>query len=518
MEHLPDTTNKASIIDGLVATNFVLSNENSELKSEITKLSSSLKQATDHIKWLAEQDKLSRQKLFGKQSEQTESLQGELFDEGLEEDTPADEIETETISYERKKTKKKGRLLDTSSLPREQIIYDLAEDEKQCSCGCELTKIGEDVSEQVDYVPASLKVIEHVKVKYSCKKCSIIKSGPKPEQALGKCMATERFVADVIIKKYDHHLPQYRQSVILAQEGATIPDNTLGNWVMKAAEVLSPLGDALWQQLEHTNLLQADETPVKILKPDKKGFLWGYHSYQSDNRFVIFEFNLSRGSDVPNNRLNNYKGILQTDAYGGYNTLRAREDVIDIGCMDHGRRKFVETIKVCNNNDTGVAGKILKLINKLYKIEKAAKNMSYDERYTLRQAKAKPILNDIYNIFTKASPFPKSLLGKAITYLSNNWPELTKYVEHGAAELSNCWMENLIRPLALGKKNWMFVGNEVSANKAALLYGLIQTCKMNNINPRDYLIYVIKQTHKIRRNEIDPVSLLPQFIDKALLA
>ncbi len=509
MLHTTDTTNSEFIIAKLTAQNIALI-------EEVKNLSISLQQATDHIKWLTEQSKLDRQRRFGKQTEQSENLQGQLFDEELQDEvTPADEEPAqETISYKRKK---KGRKIDTSKLPRETIIYDLADNEKLCACKCELTKIGEDISEQIDYIPASVKVIEHVKVKYSCKQCQTIKTGAKPEQPLGKCMATESLVTDVIIKKYDNHLPLYRQSKMLLQDGIDIPDNTLGNWVMHAADALSPIGEALWQQLDKTKMLQADETTVKILKPDKKGYLWGYHSYQPNNKFITFEFNLSRESSVPNNRLSNYQGILQTDGYFGYNTLRAKQSVINLGCMDHCRRKFVDAIKVCNNNDTGIAGKIFKKINKLYKIEKEAKDMSFEQRYELRQKKSKPILDDIYNLYTKASPFPKSLLGKAITYIGNNWSELTEYINHGEAEISNCWIENQIRPFAVGRKNWMFVGNEISANKAALLYSIIQTCKINKINPRNYILYILKQTHRLRRKEVNPVSLLPQFIDKSLI-
>jgi hypothetical protein len=362
-----------------------------------------------------------------------------------------------------------------------------------------------------------MEVIEHTKAKYCCKQCQTIKSAIKPEQPLGKCMATERFVADVIIKKYEHHLPLYRQSKILLQNGADIPDNTLGNWVMAAADALYPLSTAMWEQINVVKVLQADETPVKVLEQDKKGYMWGYRSCHPKNSFVMFEFNLSRSGDIPKKRLSSYSGILQTDAYGGYNSLRLRKDIINIGCWDHARRKFTDAIKVYNNNKTGLAGKILLLINKLYDVERDAKGKPFDVRYALRQKHSKPILDDIYKMFTQGSAFPKSLLGKALTYLSNNWSELIEYIKHGEAEISTCWIENENRPIAIGRKNWMFVGNECSANKAALLYSLIQTCKLNGINARDYLIYVLKQAHKLRRKEIEPATLLPQFIDKSLL-
>jgi transposase len=505
LTHSTETTSQAKTTSSLTA-------EVTSLKAEVSKLSSMLNQAQTLIKCLEENARLAKVRQFGKKTEKTESLQMELFDELLREELPESEedAEKETIHYERRKPKKKGRLIDTSKLPREKIVYDLTDDEKKCRCGCELTKVGEDCSEQIDYIPASLKVIEHIKLKYSCKQCQSIQAAPKPEQPLGKCMATEGFVTDVIIKKYEHHLPLYRQSKILSQNGAEVPDNTLGNWVMHAADLLAPIGNALWEQISHVSNLQADETPVKILKPDKKGYMWVYHSCQPDNRFVLFEFSLSRGADIPNARLSNYSGLLQTDGFGGYNGLRNKADVINLGCWDHARRKFTDAVKVCNKNDTGVAGKLLRKINKLYAIEREAKSMNFKQRYKLRQKKSVPILDEIHKMFTNTCALPQSLLGKAITYLNNQWQELYEYTKHGEAEFSNCWIENQIRPFAIGKKNWMFVGNEISANKAALLYSLIQSCRMNGINPRLYIIYVLRQASRLRRKEINPTDLLPQ--------
>lgn len=500
---------KDIVISNLRSENCILNNKNLGLlevnKSQIA-----------HINLLEEQLRLEKQRKYGKQTEQTSTLQLQLFDEFPKspvEEPPAKEI----ICYEREKPKKKGRRVDTSNLPRERIEYDLAANEKQCSCGNELSKIGEDISEQIDYIPASIKVIEHAKAKYCCKKCQTIKSAVKPEQPLGKCMATERFVADVIINKYQNHLPLYRQSQMLLRIGADIPDNTLGNWVMTAADALYPLSNAMWAQINRIKVLQADETPVKILNPDKKGYMWGYHSCDKKKRFIMFEYSLSRGGAIPENRLSNYTGILQTDAYGGYNKLRANKNIINIGCWDHARRKFTDAIKVNNNNKTGLAGEILALINALYAVERAAKDTSFEQRGVLRQKDSRPILDKIYEILASSSPLPKSLLGKAVYYAINNKAELIEYIKHGEVEISTCWIENKIRPLAIGRKNWLFVGNESSANKAALLYSLIQTCILNDIDPRAYLIYVLQQTHKLRRKEIEPVTLLPQFIDKSLL-
>ncbi len=209
--------------------------------------------------------------------------------------------------------------------------------EKVCSCGCQLKKIGEDISEQIERISEQVKVIEHVRPKYACPRCETVKAAEKPECPLPKCMATSGFITDVIIKKYEHHLPLYRQSKILLQAGLEIPDNTLGNWVMGSAEVLTPLGEALQQQFLKIGILQADETTVKVLKPDKEGYLWAYHSCEPNNRFIFFEFSLTRSGDNVNRRLKDYKGLLQTDGYSGYNEQRKKSEVINFGCWDPAR-------------------------------------------------------------------------------------------------------------------------------------------------------------------------------------
>ena len=499
-------------------------NEVGQLQAEVEALKEQLKKANNKIIWFEEQIKLSRHKQFGKQSEQTKSLQTilPLFD-----DNESDEItETETsispekirVTYEREKKKKtNGRNIDTTNLPREQVIHDLSDAEKICDCGCKLTKIGEDKSEQLELIPAQIKVVEHITPKYTCRDCETIKAAKKPEFPIQKCMAGTSLIVDVIIKKYDHHLPLYRQSKILSQDKIDIPDNTLGNWVMGAADVLLPLGKAFWEQIILSHYIQADETTVKILYPDKKGYMWAYHSLDPKNRFIVFEFDLTRAARVPEKRLKNFKGSLQTDGYAAYLKIGEQKDVTHYGCWDHARRKFVSAIKVSNNNCTGVSAQILALINSLYDIEREIKEKSVDDRHQVRQEKSKPILDKIFEKARNIKALPKSLLGDALTYLKNNEPYLMRYIDDGRVQISNILTENQMRPFAIGRKNWMFVGNVESANKSALLYSIIQSCKINNIDFRKYLIYVLNHAHAMRRGNIDPKLLLPQFIDPKIL-
>jgi len=485
--------------------------ENKFLKEQITKLAQKLA-------WFEEQLKLGRDKRFCKQSEQTNTIQTilNLFDDN-ESDEVTETIEPinatrERVTYERAKPKP-GRKIDTTNLPREQIVHDLKDHEKICTgCNNPLCKIGEDKSETLELIPAQIKVIEHITPKYACKSCESIKQAKKPEGPIQKCMAGTSLIVDVIIKKYDHHLPLYRQSKIFAQSKIDIPDNTLGNWVMGAAEVLSPLGSAFWDQVTSSSYIQADETTVKILYPDKKGYMWAYQSLDPKNQFIVFEFDLTRAGSVAENRLKDFKGILQTDGYGGYEKIGKQKDVVHLGCWDHARRKFVAAFKICSNKDGGLPAQFLTLINSLYDTEREIKEKNNNDRYRIRQEQSKPILEKIFEKAKSINALPKSTLGDALTYLKNNERYLMRYINDGRAQISNILTENQIRPFAIGRKNWLFVGNEESANKSALLYSLIQSCKINDLDVRKYLTFVLNRAHDIRRGNIDPKSLLPQFI------
>lgn len=492
--------------------------QNSLLAQEITDLKKQAVNDKQQITYLIEQLKLGRLRHFGKKADNPNQLSldlSDVFDEEIEEDTQQVEPEAkETITYTRNK-RTVGRKLNTDLLPREQIIHDLSAEEKICDCGKELKKIGEDKSEQIEYIPAQLKVIEHITYKYACHTCETIKSAEKPEST--KSMAAPSLIAEVIVKKLEHHLPWYRQSKIFLNDGLDIPANTICNWYLQTGAILESLSQALQEQVNKTHLLQADETTVKVLKPDIKGYMWVYHSYAKENKFVLFEYNDSRAGNVVNTTLQNYEGILQIDGYSGYNGISSKDKVIHIGCWAHCRRKFVEVTKL--SNVQGKAYKIVELIKKLYKIEADAKeaNLEYSARKDLRQSQSKPVLENIKTLVDEITASDSSALGKAVTYAKNQWPHLIRYIEYGEAEIDNNWAENQIRPFALGRKNWLFIGNKDSARIAAFFYSIIQTCRLNAIDPRKYLIYVIKNAGKMRKKEIDPTQLLPQFINHKLI-
>jgi len=489
--------------------NLYLSEENKLLKLKIEALEK-------QVSLLTEQLRLLNLRLFGKKTEQ-QPEPDQIFDEDPDADTEDPDGATTTVTAHERKRRSVGRKIDTSKLPREQVIYELTAEEKTCSCGGMFKKFGEDTSEQLEYIPAQIKVIEYICSKYSCTYCESVKTASKPEMPMPKCMAAPSLVTAVIIQKFEHHLPWYRQSKIFAQDGIDIPDNTICNWFLQAGEILEPLSKVFNDQLNHSGLLQIDETPVKVLHKKTKAYMWCYHSCNPDNKFVLFEYNNSRSSKVLNDNLKNYQGIIQADGYAGYIALGKKPGVVSLICWAHCRRKFAEVVKI--SNKTGKAHEMVVLISELYKIESDARELKLDPsaRKKLRQQKTPPILQKIRKLAKAITASSKSALGKAVFYLLDHWRALVMYVKYGEAEIDNNWVENKIRPFALGRKNWMFIGNERAGITAAFFYSILQTCRMHNIDARKYLIYILFQAGKMRRNEIDPRSLLPQFIDKKLL-
>ena len=492
------------------------SEEVAQLKTAIDTLTTTNNILKTKVAWFEEQFKLLKHKRFSKSSEKQTGIQLQLFDED-ETVTQEESNDTETITYTRKKPNRPDKLLDTSHLPRERRVIDLSDDEKLCSCGQCLEKFGEESKEEIEFIPASLKVIEHVRYKYTCRQCESVKMPEAVELPLSKSKAGAGLITEIILNKYAYHLPFYRQSRMFENHQLNIPDNTLAGWVMRAAECLEPIYEALWQQLSAVSVLQADETPVKMLEPDKKAYMWLYHSPTPEKRFILFDFNLSRAASVVDERLKHFKGLLQTDGYAGYNTQRQRDDIISLGCWDHARRKFADVVKAAGKNKTGKAGLMLTKIAKLYEIEKTLKSLTPEERKNQRQLLAKPKLDAIYSFLLKINAPPNSLLGKAVTYSKHQWPELIRYIDHGEAHISNCLIENQVRPFAVGKRNWLFLGNQRSASRAALLYSLVQSCQINHIDTRKYFLYILNQIHPLRRRQIDPATILPHTIPKALL-
>jgi len=464
--------------------------------------------------YLLEQFRLAKQERFAPKSEKNIN-QADLFDEaGIEkEETEEEQNPIEVKNHQRKKRPVRKPL--PADLPREQIIHDIGDAEKICACGTALSRIGEEITEQLKFIPAQLSVMQHVRPKYACKPCQEnVRIAPMPLLLLPKSNATPELVAHTLISKYADAIPLYRQSKIWNRVDIDLPRSTLCHWLLNTSELCEPLVKISHQKMLLDTYIQADESPIQVLREPgrsdtSKSYLWVYRS--SDT--VIFDYQQTRGGYHAQQFLQGFKGYLQTDAYSGYHFTEKIADIIHLGCMAHARRPFAQLAKLTKKE--GLAIKALRYFKELYAIESYARDnhLTHDERYRLRNEKAPPILNEFKDwLLQHVTKVPKQhQMGKGIYYVLNHWEALTNYLKNGRLEIDNNKIENLIRPLAIGRKNYLFMGSPDGAKAGAIFYSLMAMCTANHISPYHYFCTML---HQIRscKNEDDYQRLLPQNI------
>jgi transposase len=503
-----------------------LPKSNEELKNIILHLNKSLHQTQGEVasyreKYAAllEEIRLAKQHRFAPRSEKN-ILQSDLFDEaGIElpeevKEQLADDVEVK--SHIRKKRPIRRPLPDY--LPREVVLHDISEADKICSCGEHLVRIGEEISEQLKYIPAQISVIKHVRPKYACKPCQEnIKIAKMPILLLPKSIATPELIAHVIISKYCDHLPLYRQEGIWERMEIDMPRSSLCGWVLKTSQLCEPLVRLLRKIIAAGEYTQADETTVQVLNEigrdnRTKSYMWCYRG-GGDQPCLVYEYQETRGGYHAQQFLAGFNGYLQTDAFSGYNWAHDTKGIIPVGCHAHARRPFAELAKT--HKTPGLAHEALKFYRKLYAIEDKARDNQFtpEARYQFRQEKSVPILTAfkkwLDHHLTKTSE--QGAIGKAIRYCLSNWVELNNYLKDGRIEIDNNLIENAIRPFALGRKNWLFNGSPAGAKAGAIFYSLIETCKANNIEPYQYLCAMLNRIRECV-TEDDYRKLLPQFI------
>jgi transposase len=366
------------------------------------------------------------------------------------------------------------------------VEIDVSEVDKICACGRLKTRIGETVSEKLEYVPASLRVIETARFKYACPHChdGVVEAAALP-QAIEKSLAAEGLLAHVVVSKYVDHLPLYRQERIFLRQGLDLSRTTLCGWVADVATALAPIGDELRRQVTAATYLQTDDTPITILEVSggsRKGRLWTY--LDPIGRQVMFDATPTHERDGPEAFLADFAGDLQADAYTGYDALYATGRIREIGCWAHARRGFVEGLATDVRAALTVA-----LIQQLYEVERAGAELSADARCALRRELSIPLLAKIAAERDQLAQtvLPKSPLGDAIRYLTNQWAALQRFVDDGRLGIDNNRAENQLRVVALGRKNWLFAGSFEGARRAALLYALVQSCALVDVPPFEYL-------------------------------
>ena len=502
-----------------------------ELKKIILRLQKDQHRYEQEIDLLQERVRLLYTQLFGKKSEKgtTAAQPLPLFD--MPEPEAEQEPEPEEVEVAAHTRQKSGRKKLPEDLPRIDVVHDIAEEEKVCECGAQLSRIGEDVAEKLDIIPAVIQVIRNIRPKYACKHCegletagAVVKIAPPPKQIIAKGIATAGLLAHILTAKFCDALPFYRQEKQFERLGAEIPRQTMCNWAMKAAEACQPLLTLLKEKIRSGPLINIDETPVQVLdepgrSPTTKSYMWICRGGPAEQPGLLYHYAPSRSAAVAQALLAGYQGVVQSDGYGGYDFLDASDNIDHAGCWAHARRKFLEAQKGSGKNGkAGSADVALSYIRKVYGIEQEGKvlELSEDKLVALRQRKTKPLLDDFFLWLNKKIGHipPKSLLGIAVNYTLNQWHRLLVFLDHGAMTPDNNLAENAIRPFVVGRKNWLFAGTPEGAEASAALYSLIETAKANSLEPYRYLRYIFEKL-PFAETEKDFSKLLPMNLKAA---
>jgi transposase len=487
------------------------------LNSSVSKLTADLNAA----RFLTEQ---LRRMIFGSKRERFEStldsnqMALEFEPKALEiEESVKAEREQIRVSYLRQKPKKEhpGRLALPSHLPVVETIIEPSED----TTG--MIHIGSEITEELDYTPGTLHINRIVRNKYITKEDELgnQKQVIAPlERPIPKCIASAALLTMIFINKYIYHLPLYRTLAQIRQMGVQLPSSTLESWVKLGAELIRPLF-AVHRLYIFSEIYQMiDESPIKVQDRDKpgachQGYMWV--RYAPLSKSVLFEYYKSRSTKGPIDDLSTFTGYIQTDGYSGYTYLASLQGITHLSCWAHARRYFDKALQ----NDQQRASHVMKLIQLLYAIEALAREseMTYEQRHTLRLDKSLPVINEIggYIQQERNKVTPKSPIGQAFEYCANRWVSLQNYLTNGMLEIDSNLIENSIRPLALGRKNYMFAGSHDAAKDIAMFYSFFATCTKNGIDTQKWLTYVINNINNTKTSEHK--YLLPQFIDKKLM-
>lgn len=421
---------------------------------------------------------------------------------------PADrQVQQESISYIRNKVtvkdnKHKGRLPLPKHLPRVEHIIEPVESTQGLVC------IGKEITEELEYTPGKFFVNQYIRPKYSKAEGIII--AQLPSRPIEKGIAGSGLLASILIEKYVDHLPLHRQLQRFKREDIHIAPSTIGDWVKYSLELVTPLYDTLKKQVQQSSYLMADETPIKVLDKDSdkgihQGYYWVYRAVEE--KLILFDYREGRGREGPKDILKNHKGYLQTDGYGVYDDFNKQPDITLLHCMAHARRYFEQAL----TNDKARAEYFLKQVQAVYAVEKTCRkeNYNHQQRLALRQKESLPVLHQLHDWLKEniIQVLPKSSIGEAIAYSLSRWDKLSIYASHGQLEIDNNPVENAIRPVALGRKNYLFAGSHEAAQRAAMIYSLLATAKANNIEPYQWLSRTLAILPEHKANKL--AELLP---------
>jgi len=487
-----------------------LPDDPAELRGMVTLLAKEVKSQALFIEKLQHQLHGANRHRFGSTSESLDQLQLSLENEEIA--VAAETTDAPEPEVSEPKNKPKRKPLPEHLERNEQV---LTPGDNCSKCGGNLKTLSEDVTEELEYVPGRFIVNRIIRPRMACSCCEAILQAPMPSRPIERGRPGPGLLAHVLVSKYCDHLPLYRQSQIYEREGIDLDRSTMADWVGKSTALLEPLADAIGKHVRQGEALFADDTPVKMLAPGNKrtktARIW---AYVRDERpwdgqappGAWYQFTIDRKGEHPVRHLSEYKGWVHADGYAGFNGLFGKDKASEVACMAHIRRKFVD---VQQSQGSAIAEEAIKRIAKLYGIEKEVRGSSTAERVAVRQKKAKPIFDDLETWLHVQLPkiSGKSPLAKAIRYALGRMPKTRPYLDNGFLELDNNTCERAMKPVAIGRKNWMFAGSERGGKAMAIAFTLIETAKLNNVDPQAWLTDVLSRIADHKINRID--ELLP---------
>lgn len=482
--------NKDKLPDNIEALKELVLKQAKEIESN----KAEIERSKEEINILREQVDFFKRLKFAPSSEKVSSDQLCLFNEFEVAAEDDEECETDVKGHKRIANRGKRHALP-SWLPREEVIIDIPDGDKVCSeDGMALKLIGEEVSEKLDIIPAQIKVIKTIRKKYACPKCDdSIVLAPLANDLLPKSIATPGLIAWIATSKYVDGLPLYRIENVSKRHGIELKRNTMSRWMINVAEKLMPLKKILEEELLASDYIHCDETTVQVLKEEGKkatgkSYMW-VRGREGPHPIVLFDYSPSRSGKIPKKLFEDYKGYLQTDGYSGYAQFKENENIKLLGCMAHLRRKFYDAWVANKKKKSGVAYLAIEKIKEIYKLEDKAKDLPAEERLKIRQESTKTLVDDFFALINGLQgKYPaKSLLGTAITYGVNQEKMLKVFLDDGKLCIDNNFIERSIRPFAVGRNAWKFSSTQKGADASALWYSLIETAKLNNAEPNEYL-------------------------------